>query len=70
MLKTILVFIALFLVILMIVRVLQRGVFFHHEAGSRRGGSTRDSFSAGSSIEEADYEVLESHLNNKDRREV
>ena len=69
MLKFILLLIVAFLVIRLVVRMLQ-GVFFSSgKEDSRRSGIPPSSFSSGQLIEEADYEVIESHLIDKERGE-
>ena len=67
MLKFILLFIVLFLVIRTLVRMLRGGLFFIRKSGSGHGENAPTSFSSGRHIEEADYEVLESRLQNKER---
>jgi len=65
MLKYIFLFIFFFWLIRTVVRVLRRGVFFIRRGRCDRGEISRDSFSSGQHVEEADYEVLESHINHK-----
>ncbi len=65
MLKFILLFIFFFLVIRTVVRVLRRGLFVLRRGGPGPAGRSGESFSSGGNVEEADYEVLESHINDK-----
>ena len=65
MLKFILLFIFFFLVIRTVVRVLRRGLFVIRRGGGSRVERSGESFSSGRNVEEADYEVLESQINNK-----
>lgn len=65
MLKFILLFIFFFLVTRTVVRVLRRGLFVFTRRGAGRGERPGESFSSGRNVEEADYEVLESQINNK-----
>jgi hypothetical protein len=61
-------FLFFFLVIRTVVRMLRKGLFFiRKNGGSSHGDSSRTSFSSGQHIEEADYEVIESHLQNKEQ---
>ena len=66
MLKFILFVIVFFLAIRMIMRVLKIGVHFFSGESPRRSEEASGSFSTGKQIEEADYEVIESHLKDKD----
>jgi hypothetical protein len=70
MLKFILLVIVFFLVIRTLVRMLRGGLFFIRKSGSGHGENTPTSFSSGRHIEEADYEVLESHINDKEQDAV
>lgn len=57
-----------FLGIRAVVRAVLRGLFFIRKgAGSSRGESPRTSYSSGPHIEEADYEVIESRIQNKEQ---
>ena len=67
MLKFILLVIVFFLATRMIVRVVKSGLNFLNAGSSKRSGSSPASFSSGQHVEEADYEVIESHLNDKER---
>jgi hypothetical protein len=69
MLKFILFVFVSFLVIRMVLRVLRIGVRFFTTGSARRSGSSTPSFSSGNNIEEADYEVIESNLNDNERNE-
>ena len=67
MVKYILLFVVFFLVTRMVFRVLRVGVrFFKGVEGSRGSGNPSGSGSRGGRIEEADYEVIESHLNDNE----
>ena len=70
MLKFIFLFIFFFLVIRTVVRVLRRGLFVIKRGGPGRGERSGESFSSGRNVEEADYEVLESQINNKNQEVV
>ncbi len=65
MLKFILLFIFFFLVIRTVVRLLRRGLFVFRRGGVGRSERSGESFSSGRNVEEAEYEVLESQINNK-----
>jgi len=65
MLKFILLFIFFFLVTRTVVRVLRRGLFVIKRGEASRVERSGESFSSGRNVEEADYEVLESQINNK-----
>jgi hypothetical protein len=61
-------FVFFFLVIRTVVRIFRKGLFFIRKGGgSSPGESSRASFSSSRQIEEADYEVIESHLKNKEQ---
>lgn len=67
MLKFILVVIVLFLAVRLVVRLVRSGLFMSRKGGSfTRSGRSPDSFSSGEHIDEIEYEVIESHLNNKE----
>ena len=68
MLKFIFFVIVFFLVIRVVVRVLRFGFRFFLEGNRQRSQGSPGSFSSGMSIEEADYEVIESNLNDKDTK--
>ena len=63
MLKFILFLIFLFIVIRMVVRTLRNGLFIRRVDG----GASRSSFSSDKPVENVDYEVLESRINDKER---
>ncbi len=63
--KFIFFFIFFFLVIRTVVRVLRRGFFVINRGGPNHGQPSGESFSSARNVEEADYEVLESQINNK-----
>ena len=65
MLKFIFLFIIFFLVIRTVVRTLRRGVFFIRKGAPGQGEIPRSSIFSGQHVDESDYEVLESRLNNK-----
>jgi hypothetical protein len=67
MLKFILLVLFLFLVMRMVVRMLKRGLFFFNKSASSPGENASASFSSERRIEEADYEVISSRLNNKEQ---
>ncbi len=71
MLKFILLVIVFFLVMRLVMRIvvrLLRGkVFSLYKSGVDRTGNSPASFSSGEQLEEADFEVIESHLNDKER---
>ena len=61
-------FLFFFLVIRTVARAIRKGLFFIRKGGgSRHDQSSRSSFSSGQHIEEADYEVIESRLRNKEQ---
>ena len=68
MLKFILFVLVFFLAIRMIMRVLKIGVHFFSGESPRRSERASGSFSTGKQIVEADYEVIESHLKDKERQ--
>ncbi len=69
MVKFILFVVVFFLVARMVLRVLGVGVrFFMGREGSRRSENGPGSRSAGKRIEESDYEVIESHLNDNEEK--
>ncbi len=68
MLKFILLVLVLFLVMRLVLR-LMRGLLFFNKRTFDRTGSSSSSFSSGEHVEEADFEVIESHLND-DKRDV
>ncbi len=65
MLKFFLLLLLLFLVARTVLRMLVRGFFFLRKGTSRYGKIPRGSIFSRQHVEEADYEVLESRLNNK-----
>jgi hypothetical protein len=68
MLKYLILFIFVFLVTRAVVRMLWKGFLFIRKVrGSSSDQSSRAPFSSGGQIEEADYEVIESHLQNKEQ---
>jgi hypothetical protein len=67
MLKFILLVIVFLLVVRMALRLLKRGLFFLYKDTARRAGHSQGSFSSGKQMEEGEYEVIESHLHDKDR---
>ena len=67
MVKFILLVVIFFLVVRMVLRVLRVGVRFFRAEGSRHSKNVSASRSPGRQIEEADYEVIESHLNHNER---
>ena len=68
MVKFILFVVISFLVMRMVLRVLRVGVRFFRAEGSGRSADASASRSAGRQIEEADYEVIDSHLNENERK--
>jgi hypothetical protein len=70
MLKFILLLIVLFLVMRTVVRVLRSGLFFIGKGSSGHGENASASFSSEQHVEEADYEVIASRLNNKEQDAV
>lgn len=66
MVKFILFVLVCFFVLRMILGVLKIGVRFFSTDSSRRSENSPASFSSRKQIEEADYEVIESHLNDKE----
>ncbi len=70
MLKFILLFIFIFLVVRTVVRTVRGGLFFIRKVGPARGEPPQDSSSSVRNVEEADYEVLESHINNKNQQVI
>jgi hypothetical protein len=67
MLKFILVVIVLFLAVRLVARLVRSGLFIIRKSGSfSRSGSSTDSYSSREHIDEIEYEVIESHLNNKE----
>ena len=68
MLKYILLFIFFFLVIRTVVSTLRKGLFFIRKVGgTAHGVNAKASSSSGRQIEETDYEVIESRLQNKEQ---
>jgi hypothetical protein len=67
MLKFILLVIFLFLLTRMVFRLVRRGLFLIKKGGSIHGESSSSSFSSERHIEETDYEVIESRLNNNEQ---
>ncbi len=68
MLKYIILFIFIFLVVRAVVRTVRKGLFFIRKVGGTvRGENAKASSSSGRQIEEADYEVIESRLQNKEQ---
>ncbi|NTV05881.1 MAG: hypothetical protein HGA59_05155 [Chlorobiaceae bacterium] len=67
MLKFILLVLFLFLVLRMVLRMLKKGLFFFNKGASSHSESASGSFSSERHIEEADYEVISSRLNNKEQ---
>ncbi len=65
MLKFFLLLLLIFLVIRTVLRMLVRGFFFIRNGAPRHGKIPRGSIFSRQHVEEADYEVLESRLNNK-----
>ena len=59
-----------FVVIRTLVRALRRAFFFIKKGGSGHSEASAASFSSESRIEEADYEVIASRLNNKDQDDL
>ena len=68
MVKFILFVVISFLVMRMVLRVLRVGVRFFRAEGSGSSEHGSASRSAGRKIEEADYEVIDSHLNENERK--
>jgi hypothetical protein len=67
MLKFILLVIVLFLAMRVVVRILKGGLFFSNKGVSSHNESASTPFSSKPHIEEADYEVIGSRLNNKEQ---
>ena len=67
MLKFILLVLFLFLVTRMVVRMLRKGLFFINKGASSHFDNASASFSSEHHIEETDYEVIASRLNNKEQ---
>jgi hypothetical protein len=70
MLKFILLVIVFFLAARMALRLLKNVLFSLNKGSSNQAGYSRSPFSSGQQIEETEYEVIESHLHDKDRDEV
>ncbi len=70
MLKFIFLFIIIFLVVRTVVRVVRGGLFFIRKAGPARSERSPHDSSSVRNVEEADYEVLESHINNKNQQVI
>ena len=68
MLRFILLVIIFFFMARMVIRLVKGGLRFFYTDNTRRAGSAPSSFSSGKHIEEADYEVIESNLNDKDTK--
>ncbi len=68
MLKFIFFVIVFFLVMRVVVRVLGGGLRFFIMGNRKRSEGSAASFSSGKRVEEADYEVIESNLNNNERK--
>ncbi|NMW21271.1 MAG: hypothetical protein HKK67_06495 [Chlorobiaceae bacterium] len=66
MVRFILLVIVFFLVMRVIMRVLKFGLRFFITGNAKHSGSSPASFSSRQGVEEADYEVIESHLNDKE----
>ena len=66
MVKFILLVVIFLFVTRMVLRVLRVGVRFFRADGSRRSEHASASRSPGRQIEEADYEVIDSHLNDNE----
>jgi hypothetical protein len=67
MLKFILLVIVLFLVMRVVVRILKGGLFFINKGVPSHSESASRPFSSKPHIEEADYEVIGTRLNNKEQ---
>ncbi|MEI7824462.1 MAG: hypothetical protein WCI01_04120 [Chlorobiaceae bacterium] len=68
MMKYIILFIFFFLLVRAVVRTLRKGLFFIRKVGGpAHGVNAKASSSSGRHIEEADYEVIESRLQHKER---
>ncbi len=67
MVKVILFLTLVFLVIRMVVRTLRKGLFIRRVDGFGTSGRSPASFSSAKPPEDADYEVLESHITDKER---
>ena len=65
MLKFILLFLLFFLVVRTVVRTVRGGLFFIRKVGPARSERSQGSSTSSQHVEEADYEVLESHINDK-----
>ncbi|MFZ4525909.1 MAG: hypothetical protein ACOYOE_10260 [Chlorobium sp.] len=50
-----------------VARLLRGKIFSFYKSGFDRAGNSPPSFSSGEQLEEADFEVIESHLNDKER---
>ena len=60
-------FLGIRLAIRLVVRLLRGGIFLINRRGANNRDRSSDAHSAGDHLDEADYEVIESHLNdNKD----
>lgn len=68
MLRFIFFVIVFFLVMRVVLRVLKFGLRFFIMCNSKRSQGSPASFSSGKSIQEADYEVIESNLNDNERK--
>jgi len=58
------IFLGIRLAIRLVVRLLRGGVFRINRQGYNNTGRSSASHSAGDNLDEADYEVIESHLND------
>ncbi len=64
-LLVIFIFLATRMVIRVVVRLLRGGIFFFRRNGVSSKGSSPSTFSSRDHLDEADYEVIESHLSDK-----
>ena len=70
MLKFILLVLLFFLVVRTVVRTVRGGLFFIRKVGPARRERSPHSAASAQNVEEADYEVLESHINNKNQHDI